>query len=337
MNTPALDGRIRIASWLLAGGALVAVLRLQLLPALLAGLLVFELVHLVAPRLRRHFASERTRLVAVILLAALVVGASTASVLGAIAFFKSDVGSLSGLFGRMAQIVEDARSTLPSWLVDMLPVNADGLQQAVVDWLRDHGAELRHVGKEAGVTLVHILVGLVVGAMIATQEARAGKPLGPLGAALAERLVRLAEAFRRVVFAQVRISALNTVFTALYLVVALPLFGVHLPLTKTLIAITFIAGLLPVVGNLISNTVIIIVSLAHSPHAAVASLMFLVVVHKLEYFLNARIVGNRINARAWELLTAMLLLEACFGLPGVVAAPIAYAWLKDELVSAGLV
>ena len=67
----------------------------------------------------------------------------------------------------------------------------------------------------------------------------------------------MGEAFRRIVFAQVRISALNTSFTAIYLVIVLPLCGVHLPLVKTMIAISFIAGLLPVIGNLISNSVIV--------------------------------------------------------------------------------
>jgi predicted PurR-regulated permease PerM len=90
-----------------------------------------------------------------------------------------------------------------------------------------------------------------------------------------------------------------------------------------------------VIGNLISNTIIVIVSLAHSPHTALFSLLFLVVVHKLEYFLNAHIVGTQINAKAWELLIAMLLMEALFGLPGVVAAPIVYAWIKGELDKAG--
>ena len=33
-------------------------------------------------------------------------------------------------------------------------------------------------------------------------------------------------------------------------------------------------------------------------------------IHKLEYFLNARIVGTQIRARAWELLIAMLAMEA---------------------------
>ena len=91
------------------------------------------------------------------------------------------------------------------------------------------------------------------------------------------------------------------------------------------------------VGNLISNTVIVVVSLTHSPAVAVSSLVFLVLIHKLEYFLNARIVGGQINARAWELLLAMLVMEAAFGLPGVVAAPVYYAYLKDELKARGLV
>jgi len=94
---------------------------------------------------------------------------------------------------------------------------------------------------------------------------------------------------------------------------------------------------LPVVGNLISNTVIVIVSLGYSIHVAIASLVFLVVIHKLEYFLNAKIIGSRIQSRAWELLIAMLAMEAAFGLAGVVAAPIYYAYVKAELAERGLV
>ena len=94
---------------------------------------------------------------------------------------------------------------------------------------------------------------------------------------------------------------------------------------------TFIVGLLPVVGNLISNTVIVVVSLSISFGAAIGSLAFLVVIHKLEYFVNARIIGSRIKARAWELLLAMVVMEAAFGIPGLIAAPIYYAYVKNEL------
>jgi predicted PurR-regulated permease PerM len=119
-------------------------------------------------------------------------------------------------------------------------------------------------------------------------------------------------------------------------VVVLPLLGINLPFTKTLIAVTFIAGLLPVVGNLISNTAIFLVSLSVSFGLAAASLGYLIVIHKLEYFLNARIVGTRINAKAWELLIAMLVLESAFGIPGLIIAPLAYAYVKHELGEEGM-
>ena len=70
---------------------------------------------------------------------------------------------------------------------------------------------------------------------------------------------------------------------------------------------------------------------------ATVTMVFLVIIHKLEYFLNARIVGSRINARAWELLLAMIVLEAAFGIAGLIAAPIYYAYIKNELSAARLI
>ena len=331
---------IRTASYLLAALALVAILKVHLLPALFAGLLVFELVHLIAPRLEHHFATGRGHVVAVALLATVVVTLTVLAVFGAIAFLRSDAGDLSQLTARMESILNEARVSLPTWIIEMLPVSVDQVHQSSAQLLRDHSMQLQKAGMDIALGFVHAIFGMIIGAMIATREsidAKKPMPPGPLAVALIERAERLTDAFRRVVFAQVRISAINTVFTALYLMVALPLFGVHLPLTKTMVAITFFIGLLPVIGNLVSNTVIVLVSLAHSPQVALASLTFLVVVHKLEYFLNAKIVGFRINARVWELLTAMLLMQALFGLAGLVAAPVVYAWVKDELTRAGLV
>ena len=70
---------------------------------------------------------------------------------------------------------------------------------------------------------------------------------------------------------------------------------------------------------------------------AAYALLFLITIHKLEYFLNAKIIGTQINARSWELLGAMLLMESLFGIPGVIAAPVFYAYVKTELTGAGLV
>ena len=325
------------AAWILAVAAMVMVISIHLLPALIAGLLVYELVHVLAPLFSRHLSNARARGLAVGLVVLVVVGAVTGAVLGVLAFMGSEGGSFAALLAKMAEIIETSRSTLPAWLADLLPRDGEALRERASHWLREHAAELQLIGKETGHMLAHVLIGMVIGGMVSLREGAASGTSGPLALALAERIFRLGEAFRRVVFAQVRISALNTLFTALYLGVLLPLCGVHLPLTKTMIVVTFLAGLLPVVGNLISNSVIFVVSLAHSPGVAISSLAFLVVIHKLEYFLNARIVGAQIRASAWELLTAMLVMESCFGLAGLVAAPICYAWLKDELASRHLI
>jgi predicted PurR-regulated permease PerM len=139
------------------------------------------------------------------------------------------------------------------------------------------------------------------------------------------------------VFAQFKISLINTAFTGIYLALVLPAFGINLPFKMTLIALTFITGLLPVLGNLVSNTIIVVVSLSISPQVAIGSLLFLIIIHKFEYFLNARIVGRRTECRAWELLLAMVVMEAAFGIPGVIAAPIYYTYLKAELSDRGVV
>lgn len=338
MEPNTTPSRSEIAAWLIAAGLLLFVLKAHLLPGLLAGLLVYELVHMLAePINRSRLGRGKGKVVAVALLAIAVVSLLVLASLGATTFFHGEAGSLPTLMQKMAEILEGSRVMLPSWLAEHLPADMEGAKSTAVTWLREHAGELQMVGKETGLAAVHILIGMVVGAMVSLHEAGAAQDVRPLARALTERATRLATAFRRVVFAQVRISAVNTAFTAIYLLIALPLAGVKLPLVKTMVAITFVVGLLPVIGNLISNTIIVVVSLSHSPNVALASLAFLVVVHKLEYFLNARIVGGQIQARAWELLLAMLLMEAAFGLPGVVAAPIYYAYLKDELAGKGLV
>jgi predicted PurR-regulated permease PerM len=330
--------RYDIAAWTLTGAGLVLVLLLHLLPALLAGLLVYELVHILSPRLRIwRMNRELSKVAAVTVLAVIVVVLVTLIIVGIIAVLKTDAGSISALFKQMAEIIEGSRRALPAWVLENIPANADQLRQALVQWLRDHARDLRGFGTDFGRAFAHILIGMIIGAFISLREARPAKEVGPLAEALLDRAARVGEAFRRIVFAQVRISALNTTLTTIYLTIVLPLCGVHLPLTKTMIAVTFVAGLLPVIGNLISNTVIVIVSLSHSLPVALGSLAFLVLIHKLEYFVNARIVGTQIRARAWELLIAMLAMEAAFGIAGVVAAPIYYAYLKDELKSRNVI
>jgi predicted PurR-regulated permease PerM len=317
---------------------LVLCLELGLIGALLGGLLVHELVHAIAPRITFGLrGATRARMVSVGLIATLVIGVLVAAGFAASAMLRSEGATPGALLARAADILASSRGSLPAMIGQYVPEDADTLRTMIVDWLRDHAAELQHAGHLFGVTFLHVLLGMVIGAIICFREVLGTTHKTVLLREASERVRTLAHSFGSVVFAQVKISAINTVLTAIYLALVLPLLGIQLPFTKALIALCFIGGLLPVFGNLISNTMIVIVSLSQGFGVAVGSLVFLIVIHKLEYFLNARIVGGEIRAAAWELLCAMLAFEAAFGVPGLVAAPIFYAYGKAELRQLGLV
>lgn len=329
---------IRYASYVLIAVGLLLIVHIHLLSALLAGLLVYELVRAMTPLLGRRISGDRARMVVVALLGTVVVGLLMLLILGAVSLFHTEIGNPQLLWQQqLMPLVEKARQQLPAVLVDNLPDSVEDLRIGAIELMRKHAATLQLAGKGAVRGFAHIMIGLVLGAIIALSRTRPTHQMGPLAAALSLRCKCLAEAFRNIVFAQLKISALNTSFTAIFLLGALPLLGIHVPFAKTLVIVTFVVGLLPVVGNLLSNTAITVAGLSVSLGVGIAALVFLILIHKLEYFLNARIVGTQIRARAWELLVAMLLMEAIFGLPGVIAAPIYYAYLKAELEAQSLI
>ena len=331
MGTPVT--KYEWTAWGLMALAMAFTLEAKLLPALLAGLLVYELVVMLAPRfVGGKLSHSRAKLIVVALISATVLSVLIGAVVGAVAYYKAEGGSYAALLKNMAEVIENSRSLLPIWIAEYLPQGDESQIRATLsDWLREHALEIRTIGGTAGHALAMVVIGLIVGSFVALNEGRAHHKLGPLAQAMLARVTHLGLAFRKVVFAQVRISLLNTLLTGIYLGVVLPSFGVSLPFVKTMIVITFAVGLMPVLGNLISNTVIVIISFNHSLQTAFASLGFLVVIHKLEYFMNARIIGGQIKAYTWELLTAMLVMEAAFGVGGVIAAPVFYAYLKREL------
>ena len=86
-----------------------------------------------------------------------------------------------------------------------------------------------------------------------------------------------------------------------FLLGVLPLLGYRVPFADVATVLTFIFGLIPVVGNLLSNTINVILALSVGPWVAVACLAFLIISHKIEYLLCAKYVGQGIGAKTWEL------------------------------------
>lgn len=347
--------KIRLVTQILTVVGLLVVLKFGLLAALIAGFLVYYLVELGANLLERIGIIPATgRVILLILVVLAIVTACSLGIMALMSQLANGPESLVALLQKMADIVDSARTHMPLWLQKYMPADVHEWQAAVSEWLRHNASHFSVFGKEAGKFLAHIIIGMVIGGIVALDSSPANTAVhmmvgggiandsgaeshAPLARALVHRVEFLGRAFRNIVFSQVRISAVNTCLTAVYLLLILPAVGYPLPLAKTMVVITFIVGLMPIIGNLISNTVIFLIALSVSPLTAVASLGYLIFIHKLEYFINARIIGARINARSWEILTAMLVMEASFGLPGLIAAPVYYAYLKDELVAQKLI
>lgn len=321
-----------IVALLLMGAGLLLVLHLHLMLALMVGLTAFTLYRSLIAMLSRSMSPGRAHRLGIALVLLLLAGAVAGTVAGLDQLSESSSsGGLPRLLQISADTLDSMRSSLPSWIATRLPDSSAAIHDMVTRWLRSHASDVRLWGHHTLLAAAYALAGLVIGFLASLAPVASGPAVPPFLQAWRGRLGQLAEAFTDIMASQLRIAALNTLFTAIYLLAVLPLLGWRVPLAGTLVAVTFFAGLLPVVGNLLSNTAIVLASLTVSPWLGVASLGFLVVVHKLEYFLNARIVGSRIRVRTYELLAAMLVLEVAFGLAGLVAAPVYYAWLTREL------
>ena len=130
--------------------------------------------------------------------------------------------------------------------------------------------------------------------------------------------------FETVMGAQIMIALINTVFTAVFTLV------VDLPYAPLVIGVTFLCGLLPIIGNIISNSVITGIAFTISPQLAISALVFLIVLHKLEYFLNSKIIGERIKNPVWLTLLGLILAERLMGVPGIILAPVILHFIKVE-------
>jgi predicted PurR-regulated permease PerM len=211
------------------------------------------------------------------------------------------------------------------------------LKAFVIDQLKDEIHYLSNVAHFAGAAttlFVLIVIGIVVAASLFFRSQFALAPKTSESATnlyavctsqIAARFFDLYRSFEIVMGAQIIISAINTALTAIFVLV------IGLPHAAVVIGVTFLCGLLPIVGNLISNSIIVFLSATVSLKLALVALVFLVAVHKLEYFLNSKIVGGWTRNPVWLTLIGLIIGEAVMGIPGMVLAPVVLNYVRVEM------
>jgi predicted PurR-regulated permease PerM len=325
----------------IAAGVLFILVQ-HLVSAAVAGLALFLILDRVSERFQGRMSKGIVRPLALLVVTTCTAAVIAAAVALLVTMLRRGAGNVPAMMEQMADILGSVRLWLGgigrSFIPEVL-TDAEEFKVTVMAWLKTHAQTLRAGSMWIGVGLVHMIMGVLLAVLVFFRHItlKDEENRGPLARHLVEKVDRFAHAFGRIATAQIKISAVNTTLTGIYLLVVLPLFGIRVPFGTTLVVVTFLCGLIPVLGNLISNTVITILSLGVSMGTAIASLSFLVVIHKLEYLINSRIVGGETDSQAWEILLAIIVGEAAFGVGGVVMAPIVYAFIKRELRDRGLV
>ncbi len=328
-----MSNQIKLSSYLLVGLAVIFLFYSGLMTSFIGGMVFFLIVKnmhkWIENKVHSKFAHKITVL-AMIVLTLLIL-----FLLGSAIYSAANISSQT--FINLAQdfvnILQGLKNYLPPDLVKYVPDTFLELKSKFAEILNKNMPNVIDATTTSVKGILNLAIGMFVGAIVAFSflKDEEKEEQGLLTKELMARISTFSSVFEKVVFAQVKISAINTVLTAVYLLVVLPLFDIRVNYAETLVLLTFFFGLIPAVGNLVTNTLITIFSLMISFQVAIASLTFLVVVHKLEYYVNAKIVGEEIKTSIWEMLIVMLVLEFTFGIIGVVMAPVIYGYLKEEL------
>lgn len=219
-----------------------------------------------------------------------------------------------------------------------LSVDVEELKTRAMEWGRDHVGESVSLAKRAGTNVVLLIVAFII-TLAAKHDQLAGSahatPRGApanlwefLGDFLVARMASFYGCFRRVMAGQVVIALVNAGLTAGLLLV------LGIPHKIALTVLVFVLGLLPIVGNLISNTLVCLSALLWTgPVQVLAALAFLVVIHKLEYVLNGKIIGHTVKLPLYLTLLSLIVGELLFHISGMILAVPVILFVRTELAA----
>jgi len=326
--TPGRMAPVRLAAYITFALLGVGAVAYGLGPVLLAGLFSYTILDIANRKLTPRVGAFWARWTAVLVFL-------LTATCGFWLFGKVIRESLQAIPAILAKVVPMVTETTAAYRIELPFENIEELRRVALDTLKSNAADISHASGILTKGFFHILAGIFVAILAFLAEAMPGEADGrsrregnlhdAFRKEFDRRIARFMLSFERVLGAQVLISAINTVATTAFLL------AMGYPFAAFLIPATFILGIMPIVGNIASNMIIVGTGLTLSGKHAIGALIFLIGIHKAEYFLNSRIVGSSIRTPMWQTLLAILLGEVVMGIPGIVLAPALLHYAREEL------
>ncbi|HBL15314.1 MAG TPA: hypothetical protein DD417_00745 [Elusimicrobia bacterium] len=313
--------RHRLASHGLFLVFFIVILAFHLGPALLAGLFAYSILDLSHRLFARRIGAFYARIASLSLFFFIAGGMSWMVV----SFVQQSISTVPVI---LTTVMPKVSETASRWGVELPFENIEQLRGAAIAAVAENAGDITQASGLLTKGFFHILIAVIAAVLAFMAPKPEPGPRNQYTALREEffaRTARFMESFERVLGAQVAISAINTSLTAVFLL------ALGFPHAAFLIPATFILGILPIIGNILSNTIICAAALTLSLRHAVLSLIFLVVIHKGEYLLNSRIIGGSIRVPMWQTLIGILVGEVVMGIPGIILAPAILHYVRKEL------
>lgn len=313
----------RKVSYVLFAAIVFAIAGLRLADIALAGLFSYMILDLTHRRVSAHTAKPYARWVSLFIF--LVVAAVLAYLFSR--FVRQALSMIPRIVGTAIPRL-DALATRVG--IDLPFGNGQELRDLLMAEIKENARSITHESGLLTKGFFQIIVAVFIAVLCfmsggRTPERLRGNLFDAVRLEFDSRMRVFMEGFEKVLGAQFMVASINAFLTGIFLVF------MDIPYFLFLILTTFIFGMLPIVGNVLSNSIIVGTALTVSPRLAAISLVFLMIIHKLQYLLYSRIIGSSIDTPVWQILIGVLVGEALIGVPGIILAPAMLHYLREEM------
>jgi predicted PurR-regulated permease PerM len=237
---------------------------------------------------------------------------------------------------RLAELRENA-------LVERIEDQFGGTEK-LVESAKHYAGSALSAASAIGHFFVHVLIGFILALVYTLEEEElrafwARVDARSIGGTLARWLGHVADATIVTVQLQLIVAVFNTVTTLPVLL----LLGV--PRVGTLMLLIFVSALVPVIGNVVSGTILALLAYQQQGWLGVGIFVGLTfVLHKIEsYYLSPRLTARHVKIPGFLLIVSLIACEQVFGFKGFflsfpilfVAGRIRAEWLEEDAITSG--